>query len=179
MATMRTIGKRVLLLAALACALPAGTAAADGESRAALQVWAIGLPNGYVIMEHQARVLHVSAEDVARGMSEVRGGSRLAITLHSPGGYTVDFHARGPLVQTTWIGGIGRTAEIDSKGGTVVQQEAAAGRHVVSIDYQFLLAPDAVPGTYAWPLDMAVRTPISGDRERPYGAHRLASTGTR
>ncbi len=179
MATMQTIRKRVLLLAALACALPAGTAVADGPPRAPLQVWAIGLPNGYVTMEHQASALHVSAEDVARGMVEVRGGSRLAITLDSPGGYTVDFHARGPLIQTTWIGGIGRTVEIDSTGGTVVQRQAAAGRHVVAIDYRFLLAPDAVPGTYAWPLDMAVRTPISVDRERPNGALRLVSTGTR
>lgn len=179
MAAMRTITKRNLLLAALACGLPAATAVADGEPRAPLHVWAIGLPNGYIIMEHQARVLHISAEDVAKGMIEVRGGSRFVITLNSPAGYAVHFQARGQWIRAAWIGGIGPTVEIDSRGGTVLQREAAAGRHVVAIDYRFLLAPDAVPGTYAWPLDMAVRAPVSGDRERPNGVHGLASIGTR
>ena len=176
---MQTTGKRVLAMAALACALAAGSAAADGDARAPLQVWAIGLPNGYVIMEHQARVLQISAEDVARGMVEVRAGSRLVITLKSPAGYTVDFRARSRLIQAGWIEAAGRTVEIGSRGGTVVQREAAAGRHVVAIDYRFVLAADAVPGTYAWPLDLAVRAPLSGDRELPNGAHRLASVGTR
>jgi len=175
MATMQTMRKWVPWLAVLACALPAASAVADGP----LRVWAIGLPNGYVIMEHQARVLHVSAEDVARGVAEVRGGSRFVFTLHAPGGYTVNFRARGALIQRTWIGGIGRTVEIDSSGETVVQRKAAAGRHIVAIAYRFLLAPDAVPGTYPWPFDVAVRRPLSGDGEQPNGAYRLASPGKR
>jgi len=83
------------------------------------------------------------------------------------------------LIRAGWIEAIGRTFEIDSSGGTVVQREAAAGRHGVEIDYQFVLASDAIPGTYAWPLDLAVRAPLSGNRERPEGAHRLVSSGTR
>jgi len=176
---MRTITKRKLLLAALACGLPAATAVADGEPRAPLQVWAIGLPNGYVIMERQARVVDISEEDVAKGMVEVRGGSRLVITRNTPVDYAVQFQARGKWIRAARIGGIGRTFEIDSRGGTVVQREAAAGRHVVAIDYRFLLAPDAVPGTYAWPLDMAVRASAAADRGRPDSAHPLASSGTR
>lgn len=169
MATMQTMRNWVPWLAVLACAFPASTVVADEPLREPLRVWAIGLPNGYVIMEQQAQVLHVSAEDVARGMAEVRGGSRLVFTLHSPGGYTVNFRARGELIQSTWIGGIGRTVEIDSSGGTVVQRNAAAGRHIVAIDYRFLLAPDAVPGTYPWPFEVAVRRPLSGDGEQPSG----------
>ncbi len=179
METSLNVKKRILWLAALACALPAGIAVADGSTRAPLQVWAIGLPNGYVVMEHQARVLEVTAEDVAKGMVEVRGGSRIAITTDSPGGYTVDFHGRSPLIQTAWIGGIGHAVEIDSRGGTVVEREVASGRRVVAIDYRFVLSPDAVAGRYAWPLDMAVRAPMPADYARPNGAHRLASFGVR
>src|SRR5204863_3604102 len=72
-ATMRATGKRILCAVAFACAVSMVSAVA-GET---LQVWAIGLPNGYVVMEHQAPVLEVSADDVANGMIEVRGGSRL------------------------------------------------------------------------------------------------------
>ena len=172
MATMRTICKRILGAAALACAVSSGSAVADGT----LQVWAIGLPNGYVVMEHQARVLEVSAEDVASGIVEVRGGSRLVITLKSPAGYAVHLRSHGGLVQAASIEAIGRTVELKSDGGVLVQREAAAGRHVVSIDYRFVLAADTVPGTYDWPLDLAVRAPLSGDRELPGVAHRLALT---
>jgi len=170
---MRTVGKRVLWVAAFACAVSAGTAVAEGPLHTPLRVWAIGLPNGYVIMEYQARVLHVSAEDVAKGMVEVRGGSRLLVTLNSPAGYAVDFRARGNWIGAARIGGIGGTVEIDSRGGTIVQREAAAGRHVVAIDYRFVLAPDAVPGTYAWPLEMAIRAPAAPVHARPDAAHRL------
>jgi len=172
MATMRMMGKRILGAAALACAVSGGSAIAGGT----LQVWAIGLPHGYVIMEHQASVLEVSAQDVANGVVEVRGGSRLVITLKSPAGYAVHLRSHSGLVQAASIEAIGRTVEMEANGGVLVQREAPAGRHVVAIDYRFVLAPDAVPGTYAWPLDLAVRAPLSGDRELPSVAHRLALT---
>jgi hypothetical protein len=175
MATMRTNGRRILSAAAFACAVSAGSAAAGGP----LQVWAIGLPNGYVVLEHQARVLEVSAQDVANGIVEVRGASRLVITLKSPASYAIDFRTRGCLVQAGSIEAMGRTVEMEAKGAVVVQREAPAGRHVVPIDYRFVLAPDAVAGTYAWPLDLAVRAPHSTDGELPNAARRVALTGTR
>jgi hypothetical protein len=174
-AAMRATSKRILFTAALACAVSAGSAVAGGP----LQVWAIGLPNGYVVMEHQARVLDVSAEDAANGVVEVRGGSRLVITLKCPAGYAVDLRAHSGVVQAASIEAIGRTVELESNGGVLVQPAAAAGRHVVTIDYRFVLAPDTVPGTYAWPLDLWVRALLSTDRDLPNVAQRLALTHTR
>jgi hypothetical protein len=72
-------------------------------------------------------------------------------------------------VQAASIEAIGRTVEIGRRSGVLVQTRSPAGRHVVAIDYRFVLAPGAVPGTYAWPLDLAVRAPLSGDRELPRG----------
>jgi len=40
----------LLRLSALACALQAGGALADGGARGQFPVWAIGLPNGYLVM---------------------------------------------------------------------------------------------------------------------------------
>ena len=111
-------------------------------------------------------------------MIEVRGGSRLVITLKRPGNYVVDLRARSQLVRAASIEVIGRTVEMGSTGGVVVQREVAAGRHVVAIDYRFVLAPDAIPGTYAWPLDLLVRAPHSADHELPNVAQRLALTET-
>ena len=140
-----------------ACTLAAGIAAADGTSDGRFAVWAIGLADGYVFMEHQAPTIHVTADDVAQGVVQVRGGSRFVITTDSPAGYTVDFHTRGALFQAVGIDGIGRAVELGPAGGTVVQPDAAAGRRVIAVNYRFVLAPDATPGTYAWPLEMVVR----------------------
>ncbi len=154
---------RAQVLAALACALAPGVASAGDTSRGQFAVWAVGLPSANFIMEHQAAVIQVTPEDVARGVVQVRGGSRLVITADSPTGYAVDFYTVGKLFQAVQIDGIGSAVELGPKGGTVVQQEAAAGRRVVAINYRFFLAPDATPGTYAWPLELAVRRVVTSD----------------
>ena len=157
----------VLWCAAFACALIAGAATAGDASLAQSGVWAIGLPDGYVIMEHQAAVVEVTAEDVASGVVEVRGGSRFVITTHAPARYAVDFFSRRGFFQAIGIDGIGRSAELGPSGGTVAQREANAGRRVIRVDYRFVLSPDTKPGIYDWPLQMSVRGTLPADLRRP------------
>ena len=85
-----------VLLAGWVCVVAAGiVTAADSTPRGQFTVWAIGLPNGYIVMEHQAAVIHVTADDVAQGALHVRNGSRFVITTDTATGYTVDFHVGG------------------------------------------------------------------------------------
>ena len=166
MAPLVPAGKRVFVFVGFACTLAAGIAAAGDTSRSQFAVWAIGLPDGYVMMEHQAPTIQITADDVAKGVVQVQGGSRFVITTRMPTGYTVDFFTRGALFQAVGIDGIGRAVELGPTGGTVVQQEAAAGRRVVAIDYRFVLAPGTTPETYAWPLALAVRGIVTSDLQR-------------
>ena len=177
MAPLVPAGKRVFVFVGFACTLAAGIAAAGDTSRGQFAVWAIGLPDGYVMMEHQAPTIQVTADDVAKGVVQVRGGSRFVITTHTPTGYTVDFFTGGALFQAVGIDGIGCAVELGPTGGTVVQQEVAAGRRVVAVDYRFVLAPGTTPGTYAWPLEIVVRGPVSSDLECSSGASRLLTIG--
>lgn len=140
----------------------AGMVAAADPSAVPEAVWAIGLPNGYVIMEHQTRGVHVTAEDAARGMVEVRGGSRLIVTIDAPGGYAVDFLNRSAVFRAIGIDGMGRSAALAARGGSLTQQQAA-GRHVVDLDYRFALAPGTPSGTYPWPLTLTVRAVGAGN----------------
>ena len=179
MATIRSMGKQCVAMFAFACAFAASSAIAEEKAHEPLRVWAIGLPNGYVVMEHQARAVHISAQDVERGYVDVREGSRLIVMLRSPGGYAVDFRSVGRIIRDARIEGIGGAIEIEPSGGTAVQWQAAPGRHVVAIDYRFTLAPGIVPDTYTWPLALAVRTPLAGDRAPSADAFPLASTGRR
>lgn len=162
-------------LIAISGILAAGVAMADDVPHDRFTVWAIGLPDGYVIMEHQVTEIHVTSEDVARGVLEVRNGSRIVITTWAPGGYAVDFMRRGDLFQAVRVEGIGRAVELGASGGTVVESAAVAGMRVVAVNYRFVLAPDAAPGTYAWPLDLTVRTRMSGETQHRNGLRRLVT----
>lgn len=144
---------------AITCALEAGVAAAQETPRAA---WVIGLPNGYVMMEHQAITIEVSAEDVARGVVEVPGGSRLVIKTGAPSRYALDFLARGTLFNSVEIEATGTAVELGPRGGTMVHEQVA-GRRVVALNYRFTLAPGTAPGTYAFPVALAVRNVVTID----------------
>src|SRR5213079_3411037 len=83
---------RLRILLGVVCALVTGVAAAGGP---ALTAWAIGLPHGYIVMEHQAQAIDVTDEEVARGFVDVRGGSRIVVTMRSGGRYALAFATRG------------------------------------------------------------------------------------
>jgi hypothetical protein len=109
---------RIVQWAGLAWLFSMGMAAADGSPRGQFTVWAIGLPNGYIIMEHQAQVVRVTAEDAARGMVEVRGGSLLVVVTHAPSRYALDFLNRSTVFRPTRIDGMGDVAELNLRGGS-------------------------------------------------------------
>lgn len=149
--------KPVLACLLAAGALFSGLAIADGTPRGDFAVWAIGLPNGYVVMDRQAPSIHVTEDDAAQGVVHVFEGSRLAVTTGSQRDFAVHFATRTALFRTVQIEGIGRTVELGARGGTVVERDLPAGRHVVAVNYRFELAPGTAPGTYSWPLEMATR----------------------
>ena len=149
--------RRLLNCAGAALALVPCITVAGGSAPGSFAVWAIGLPDGYIIMEHQENVIHVTAADVARGVVEVRGGSRFVVTAHSASRYSLNLFHRGALFQSVHIAGLNRAAVLGPAGTLVAHQDVEAGRRVISLDYRFMLSPGTVPGTYAWPLELAAR----------------------
>ena len=87
-------------------ALVSCMAVAADTASGSFAVWAIGLPDGYIIMEHQETVIHVTAEDVARGVVEVRGASRLIVTTHAPSPYALDFLNRNTVFRLIGVDGM-------------------------------------------------------------------------
>jgi hypothetical protein len=138
----------------------AGLAAAEGTLRGPLTAWAIGLPNGYIVMEHQAQVVHVTAEDALRGTVEVRGGSRLIVITHASSRYAFDFSNRSTIFRPVGIKGVSIVKL--GPGGATARLQHPAGRRAVDLDYKFELAPGTRPGVYPWPLTFTVR---GGSRE--------------
>ena len=171
-------GKSALAGFCACCVLVSGSALADGEPRGSFDVLAVGLPNGYVTMEYQAPVIRVSREDAARGRVRIAQGTRFVVTTRSPGRYVAHFAVRAPLIRSVRIEGIAAdAATLREGGGRVLAHESPAGRHVVSVGYQFQLSPDAVPGTYPWPLEMVVRAAGPGEADAPRTISELVLLG--
>ena len=146
---------RVLaILLGIVCALAAGVAAAGGPAPTA---WAIGLPHGYIVMEHQAQSIDVTDYDVARGFVVVRGGSRIVVTTRSGGRYALDFATRGSAFSSVQFEALGQAVALGAQGAMLIEHDAPAGRTAIAIDYRFRLAPGTAPGTYAWPLEIVAR----------------------
>jgi hypothetical protein len=152
--TAAMIYRRLRILLGVVCALVTGVAAADGPAPA---VWAIGLPYGYIVMEHQAQAIDVTDEDVARGFVEVRGGSRIVVTTHAGARYALDFAARGSAFSSVQFAALGHAMALGAERATLIEHDAPAGRTTIAIDYRFRLAPGTTPGTYPWPLDIVAR----------------------
>jgi hypothetical protein len=145
-------------LAALGCTLCAGAALAQDGAARPFAVWAIGLPHGFVTMEHQVSSIEVTADDVARGEVRVRHGSRIVITTRRPASHAVEFRNLGTFARSVSIEGFARAVEVETSG--VALTHAVAARQVFELGYRFVLTPEVVPGTYAWPLEIAVRRPF-------------------
>ena len=102
--------KTVLTLLVLACALQAGIALADGGARGQFPVWAIGLPNGYLVMDRRARVIQVTTDHRARGAVNAPGDA--LVTNQVLPAHAADFRVSGSLVRAVGIDGVGQVMEL-------------------------------------------------------------------
>jgi hypothetical protein len=153
METIALATKRLRYGAAIACLAAPALAAADS-----LAVWAIGLPNGYIVMEHQAKVIEVTREHVAQGFVPVAAGTRIVVATRAGGDYALHFAPRGRLFRSVKIEGIGSAVELGAQGGTLTERDAPAGKSTIALNYRFQLAPGTAPGTYPWPLEVVARS---------------------
>jgi len=145
------------IVIALACAIASSIAAAGGPQ---LAVWAIGLPNGYIVMEHQAQTLEVTSEHVAQGFVPVPAGTRFVVTTRSRSDYALHFAPRGRLFRSVRIEGIGNPAELGARGGMLTERDAPIGKTKVAVNYRFELAPETTPGSYPWPLEIVASSAL-------------------
>lgn len=105
---------------------------------------------------HQDTELVITQADIIRGYVEVRGGSRFEVKNNSAAGYLLSFdNLDGPFKEIQ-IQGLGTEAQLSPRGG-FVPQPYARGTVVKELDYRFMLAENAQPGTYSWPLHITAR----------------------
>jgi hypothetical protein len=103
----------------------------------------------------------VTEGDVQRGYVEIRGASVLSILHNTPyflvfdGGGASD---RGSPFVAAEVGGLGAGLVVASVGTSLVRRPLErAGKETIGLRYRLILAPDARPGVFSFPLRISVR----------------------
>lgn len=162
MGSTRDAGARrrwAVALACLALAL-AGEAHADGAagstSASARIDFKVVIP--VMLRVHtvsQDRELSVTPADVERGYVDVPRATRLEVTSNSAGGLLVRLGFDRTLLSRVRASLAGQALEADSSQSLPLHAAKLVGAPL-EVGYRLYLAPGTRPGTYAWPVSLAL-----------------------
>jgi hypothetical protein len=154
-------GKKLLqyLLLALACCMPSGAFLSPAEAATtSLRVTARVQSFFRMQVDYQAIALTVTAGDIARGYVEAPAATNFSVVTNTQDGFVIDFRPRNEIFNSAVITGFPQPVEIGAQGGSA-QYNLAHGRTTThQLSYRFLLRPGVQPGSYAWPLEISVRS---------------------
>ncbi len=149
----RTAG--LVALASVLLLLPARPARA-GSASASLAVSVVVPPRAILSVDAEPASLSVTPEDVARGYVDVPVATRARVRTNTPEGWLLEIHvAPGPW-RSLEVTGLGAPAQVSGSGGFLARPYPGTTRPVpLELSCRFLLAPDAAPGLYPWPVALA------------------------
>ena len=151
MRTLRTVLPLIATFVILAVPVYADSASAT----MAISVQVIG--RTLLTVGQQPASVEVTQSDIQRGYIDVPAAVAFQVRSNARDGYSLQFEpVSGPFAQAkvTWENS---TAAVGADGSWLThgyQQGTMAGR----LDVRLVLAPDATPGSYSWPVRFAAES---------------------
>jgi hypothetical protein len=102
----------------------------------------------------------VTPADIMRGYVDIYAATRISVRSNNPAGYLLAFEdLSGPssIFNSVNVRVGAREVQLSQYGGWVSQPYVRGGV-TLDVSYRFLLNKDARPGTYSWPLMIAIRS---------------------
>ena len=109
------------------------------------------------LLGHPA-ALQLSAEDIARGDIRVSGAS-LDLLVNDRLGYFVRAELAAGAFSAVKIVGL-PSPVVATPAGTLIRMDSMVGKPKpapMPLEYELQIAPDAQPGTYAWPVRLSLQ----------------------
>ena len=161
MDSRRTAAAMLTAIVALATVpAPAFAESRTGTSRASvsLQVRIVIPPVLRLKTLRQPVQLVVTARDVAAGFVEIERGMEMELLSNLRSGHAVQFSLASPVVQAAEVSGLERPVHIAGSFAEVRFPRAAQGvtRTTLNLGFRLLLAANAQPGVYDWPVSMTL-----------------------
>jgi hypothetical protein len=120
------------------------TAMSAGETLSALRV-----------LFHHSDVV-VTYADILKGYVDVPVAARLEIQNTNLSGYMVIFHGLTTPFHKVIVKGFDKDIVVDTYGGSVIQPYHGRDPLLLELSYRVVLSKKIRPGTYAWPLTIAI-----------------------
>jgi hypothetical protein len=146
---------RAVLIAALSLAaahVPVAEAGIALSRQVSLN--AIVLARAQLNVLKQPRNLVITDADVRRGFVQIDGATLVEIKTNSPAGCLLSFAVHELPFRETSVNIMGREIVLGPDGGLVTLP--VTDKSTVTLNYRFVLAPETMAGTYAWPFALAV-----------------------
>ena len=151
--------QRRLLAYALAVTVglaPLAPRAEAAQRSAALAVSVTVIATAKLRTDYQTTQLHITAADIARGYIEVPAAWRFSVLTNSRSGYLMEFHPLAQFFDSVQVDGLGNVVQLGAEGGAIVQRGPLPPHRTHELSFRFGLRPDLRPGSYPWPLQLAV-----------------------
>ena len=149
----------ISFLSALAMAPgPAVASSSVSETGAAASLdFAIRVPTFLRVSDIAApRTLTIADADVARGYVDVPASTQMRVATNRRDGYLVTIEGRFEVVRSVRIVGMNRDVELDAQTRVAsLRVPARASETRLDLGYRFVLAPNARPGNYPWPIALS------------------------
>jgi len=129
--------------------------AGSGDLRAQFAVTATVSPRASVEPLSQPALLSISEDDVQRGYVDVAAAYR--VSSNDPSGYMVRLAPRIGLTRSVEVAGLS-TPIVMTDHVVEVVQPAARRPQQLDLRFRLVLGENAVPGTYAMPVQLSVAT---------------------
>jgi len=141
-------------LSATQSAEPVSTAPRSGES--AMTVMSAGETlSALRVLFHHSEVV-VTYADILKGYVDVPVAARLEIQNTNLSGYMVIFHGLTTPFHKVIVKGFDKDIVVDTYGGSVIQPYHGRDPLLLELSYRVVLSKKIRPGTYAWPLTIAI-----------------------
>ena len=148
--------RKLIALAATSLAITGGmlpTQSAAGDTMQ-LDIRASVLEHTSISRLSVPSSLAVSADDIARGYIEVDEPVTIDVRTNSEAGVILGFSVRSPMVRSVTLSGAGNGVAVSEAGANLnlAKQGKGLSTQSLTLRVRVELAPDAQPGTIAWPL---------------------------
>lgn len=127
-----------------------------GEVSAELRISTNVIARAVAEVQSAPMTLEITEADIVRGWVEATEASRVRIRTNDPSGYRLAFQVAGLPVRELRVEGLGDGTTLGVSGGEASLTRPHPGRFDTSVElnYRFVLAEDARPGVYSWPVSL-------------------------
>jgi hypothetical protein len=126
-----------------------------GTSSASMSVNVTVQGRALLTVLSQPSSLVITDSDVRRGYVEVSDVTRVSVRTNCPNGYLVGFETTQGPFKTIEVRGLGTAAQIGPNGGWIPQSFTGMAPTTVDLSYRFILAENAMAGSYTWPVSLS------------------------